>query len=83
MTSTQHLEKIALARRKQFNSTLQDIKARAAFPAIAHDTLGLLNLRRKGPALVVAGAVAGVVWLSNKFLMQNRSRIRHAPKPQP
>ena len=80
MSSLNLLEKAALENRLKFEKTLRAIKARITFPAIAHETLGLLNLRRKGPPLVAAGAVAGAVWLVNKFLVRNKTRTRRVSK---
>ncbi len=80
MKSLHQLENAAREQRTQFEETLGEIKARAHFPAIAHEAIGLLNLRRKGPPLVAASAVAGAVWLFNKFLRRKKFRSLRAPK---
>lgn len=80
MKSLRHLESAAREQRAQFDRTLQEIKSRAQFPAIAHETIGLLNLRRRGPPLVAAGAVAGAVWLINKFRGRKKSRSLRSSK---
>ena len=69
--------------RIQFGKTLHEIKLRAEFPTIAHEVIGLLKLRRKGPPLIAAGAIAGTVWLFNKLRKQRKSPLKRIIKTQP
>ena len=80
MNTLRQLESTAREQRAQFDRTLQEIKSRAQFPAIAHETIGLLNLRRRGPPLIAAGGIAATVWLFKKFLGRKKYRSLRSPK---
>jgi hypothetical protein len=67
MNKLDQLEKIAQENRLRFNDTLRQIKVRTQFPAVTQDVFALLNIRRKGPPLIAAGAVASAIWAFNKI----------------
>jgi tRNA 2-selenouridine synthase SelU len=83
MKTLHELEMEANQRRVQFGKTLDEIKQRAQFPTIVHEAIGLLNLRRKGPPLIAAGAIAGSVWLFNKLRKHRKSPQKRVIKIQP
>jgi hypothetical protein len=74
MSSLRQLENTARERHHRFEKTLGEIRTRTQFPSLFHETLDLLHVRRRGPPLVAAGAVAGAAWIIHKFLGRQKSR---------
>ena len=82
MTSLHQLESAAREQRSQVEKTLGEIKPRAQFPAIAHEAIGLLNLRHRGQPLIAAGGIARDVWLIKNFWDERNPSLFVHLKPQ-
>ncbi len=80
MSSLQQLENATREQRLRFEKTVNEIATRTQFPALFHETLDLLNLRRRGPPLLVAGTMAAAVWLFHEFLGRRKSRLGRITK---
>jgi hypothetical protein len=80
MTSLHQLESAAGEQRSQVDKTLGEIKSRAQFPAIAHEAIGLLNLRHRGQPLIAADGIAGAVWHIKKFLGRKKPQSLRSSK---
>ena len=80
MSSLRQLETTAREQHLRFEKTLGEIRARTQFPSLFHETLDLLHVRRRGPPLVAAGAVAAAAWLFHKFLGRRKSSLGRTTK---